>query len=84
MGLFGGSAKEFQELCIYFKVSLLLFDFPNAFLIQDQIFGFIVEIYNPSKVRFTTVEELADDIKKLLTERMELLQVKLSNELLPV
>jgi hypothetical protein len=27
---------------------------------------------------------LADDIKKLLTERMELLQVKLSNELLPV
>lgn len=69
MGLFGASAKEFQELCVYFK---------------EQILGFIMEIFNPAKVRFTTVEELTEDIKKLLVERVELLKVKLSNELLPV
>uniref|UniRef100_A0A1I8BH79 Uncharacterized protein n=1 Tax=Meloidogyne hapla TaxID=6305 RepID=A0A1I8BH79_MELHA len=68
MGLFGGSNREYQELCIYLK---------------EQIFGFILEIFNPNKVRFTKVEELACDIKKLLFERMELLQVKLLNELLP-
>nr|CAD2201422.1 unnamed protein product [Meloidogyne enterolobii] len=68
MGLFGGSDREFTELCIYLK---------------EQIFGFILEIFNPNKVHFTKVEDLAVDIKKLLFDRMELLQVKLLNELLP-
>ncbi|KAF7633387.1 hypothetical protein Mgra_00007179 [Meloidogyne graminicola] len=68
MGLFGGSDREYQDLCFYLK---------------EQIFGFILEIFNPNKVRFTRKEDLAEDIKKLLFDRLELLKVKLLNELLP-
>ncbi|CAK5120723.1 unnamed protein product [Meloidogyne enterolobii] len=64
MGLFGGSDREFTELCIYLK---------------EQIFGFILEIFNPNKVHFTKVEDLAVDIKKLLFDRMELLQKLMEN-----
>ncbi|KAL3126082.1 hypothetical protein niasHT_001721 [Heterodera trifolii] len=69
MGLLGGSDKEFQELCVYFK---------------EQVCGFVVDIFNPTKVRYTTAEQLTEDVKKLLTDRIDLLKVKLSNELLPV
>uniref|UniRef100_A0A183BSG2 Mitoguardin n=1 Tax=Globodera pallida TaxID=36090 RepID=A0A183BSG2_GLOPA len=69
MGLIGGSPKEFQELCVYFK---------------EQIFAFVLDIFNPSKVRYTTIGQLTEDVKKLLTDRIDLLKVKLSNELLPI
>jgi len=69
MGLLGGSSKEFEELCTFFK---------------DSIFSFIAEIYNPNKVRFSNLAELSEDVKKLLVERVEIIRVKMSTELLPM
>ncbi|KAI1724390.1 mitoguardin domain-containing protein [Ditylenchus destructor] len=68
MGLMGGTTQEFEEICTYFK---------------DNLFAFIADIFNVNKVRFTTVEDLREDIDKLMTERVEVMKVKLTNELLP-
>ncbi|KAH7720093.1 Protein K01D12.6 [Aphelenchoides avenae] len=68
MGLLGGSDKGFEELCAYFK---------------ENILGFVAEIFNPSKMRYTTVKELAEDVKKAMETRLELIRVKISYELPP-
>ncbi|KAL3120359.1 hypothetical protein niasHT_001172 [Heterodera trifolii] len=65
MGLLGGSDKEFQELCVYFK---------------EQVCAFVVDIFNPDKVRFTTVEHLTEDVKKLLMYRIDLIKAKLATD----
>uniref|UniRef100_A0A915DF79 Uncharacterized protein n=1 Tax=Ditylenchus dipsaci TaxID=166011 RepID=A0A915DF79_9BILA len=68
MGLLGGGTAEFEEICIYFK---------------DNLFAFIADIYNTNKVRYTDARVLSEDVQKLLTERIEVMKVKLSNELVP-
>jgi hypothetical protein len=75
--------KNFKSFASISRFDRLL-QYLNILNFKEQILGFIMEIFNPAKVRFTTVEELTEDIKKLLVERVELLKVKLSNELLPV
>jgi len=69
MGLLGGSSKEFQDICVNFK---------------ENIFAFVADIFNMNKVRYTTVDELADDVKKLFVERIENMQVMLNSELIPM
>uniref|UniRef100_A0AC34QU73 Uncharacterized protein n=1 Tax=Panagrolaimus sp. JU765 TaxID=591449 RepID=A0AC34QU73_9BILA len=66
---FGDGPKSFQDLCLYFK---------------EAVYAFVLDIFNPQKVRFTTVDELAEDVQRLLEIRLENLQVKISNELIPV
>lgn len=52
--------------------------------LQDSIFAFIAEIFNPNKVRYTNIDELTEDVKKLMVERVEIIKVKMSTELLPM
>lgn len=83
MGLLGGSDKGFEELCAYFKVSLVFSSVPLCIRFQGNILGFVAEIFNPSKMRYTTVKELAEDVKKAMETRLELIRVKISYELPP-
>uniref|UniRef100_A0A914D1L5 Uncharacterized protein n=1 Tax=Acrobeloides nanus TaxID=290746 RepID=A0A914D1L5_9BILA len=68
MALLGGSLKNIENLCIDFK---------------ENIFAFVVEIFNLQRVRYTTLQELTEDVKNALEQRLETIQVKFSNELLP-
>uniref|UniRef100_A0A7E4VI94 Mitoguardin n=1 Tax=Panagrellus redivivus TaxID=6233 RepID=A0A7E4VI94_PANRE len=64
---FGDGPKVFLDLCLQFK---------------ENIYAFVTEIFSLQKVRYTTVEELTEDIKRLLEIRVENLQVKISTELI--
>lgn len=68
MGLLGGAGKEFEEVCHDFK---------------DNVLALLVDLFNPAKIRYTTLAELTDDVRKALVARLELVQVKLRNELPP-
>lgn len=48
-------------MCAYFK---------------EQILEFLIDIFNFQKVRYTTVEELSDDIYKLMKERVSNINLK--------
>lgn len=48
-------------MCAYFK---------------EQILEFLTDIFNFQKVRYTTVEELSDDIFKLMKERVSNINLK--------
>ena len=63
----GGAGQEFEALCNDFK---------------ENVLALIVDLFNPAKIRFTTLDELADDVRKTMVSRLEVLQVKLRNELL--
>lgn len=45
--------------------------------------SFIVDIFNVKKVRYTSVKDLAEDIRLILETRLEMIQTRLSTELLP-
>lgn len=60
---FFGNDENLKEVCQYFKF---------------QILEFLVDIFNFQKVRFTNVEELADDMLKLMKERANNISVKFS------
>lgn len=42
-----------------------------------------MEIFSLQKVRYTSVNDLAEDIQRLLETRLETLHVKITNELIP-
>lgn len=58
---FFGSDENLKEVCHYFK---------------NQVLEFLVDIFNFQKVRFTTVEELSQDILKIMKERVSNIQTK--------
>ena len=60
---FFGNDENLKEVCQYFKF---------------QIIEFLVDIFNFQKVRFTNVEELAEDMLKLMKERANNISVKFS------
>uniref|UniRef100_A0AC34F388 Uncharacterized protein n=1 Tax=Panagrolaimus sp. ES5 TaxID=591445 RepID=A0AC34F388_9BILA len=64
----GDGPKTFQELCHYFK---------------ESVYSFVAEIFNLQKVRYTTIDDLAEDLQRLLENRLETLYVKITTELIP-
>ncbi|KAI6191823.1 hypothetical protein M3Y97_00269600 [Aphelenchoides bicaudatus] len=65
LGLLGGSTKEFENLCLEFK---------------ENVLAFVVDLFNPSKTRYTTLSELTEDVGNTLFTRLEAFTVRLSNE----
>ncbi|TKR81291.1 hypothetical protein L596_015187 [Steinernema carpocapsae] len=68
LAFFGGSSDAYRELCQFFK---------------EQVCSFVVEIFNLQNIRYTSLEELTEDLHSSLASRIETLQTRLSNELLP-
>ncbi|VDM37258.1 unnamed protein product [Toxocara canis] len=66
---FLGTDEHMRELCQYFK---------------EQTCSFIVDIFNVNRVRYTELKELADDVWMILRTRIEMVQTRLSTELLPI
>uniref|UniRef100_A0A8R1XTS4 Mitoguardin n=1 Tax=Onchocerca volvulus TaxID=6282 RepID=A0A8R1XTS4_ONCVO len=65
---FLGTDEHLRELCHYFK---------------EQMCSFIVDIFNVKKVRYTSLKDLAEDIRLILQTRLEMIQTRFSTELLP-
>ncbi|KAF6214814.1 hypothetical protein GE061_009557 [Apolygus lucorum] len=59
---FLGPDDRLREICQYFK---------------DQVMGYLVDIFSFQRSRFTTVEELAEDIVKHTKDRVDNLGLKL-------
>ncbi|KAL6724726.1 hypothetical protein Aduo_019587 [Ancylostoma duodenale] len=65
---FLGTDPRIGELCQYFK---------------EQITQFVVDIFNPKRVRYTTVDALAEDVWIILENRTEAVRTRLGTELIP-
>lgn len=61
---FLGPDSPLKEMCLYFK---------------DLVLGFISDIFSFEKCRYTTLDDLADDIVRLGKQRCEAAVIKLSN-----
>lgn len=70
MGLLGGATKEFQEVCMGFKVKGHVYYIPRS-VFQDGVFQFVMDIFNLNKVHYTSVEELAEDVYDLLMSQID-------------
>ncbi|CAD5234639.1 unnamed protein product [Bursaphelenchus xylophilus] len=68
MGLLGGASKEFEDLCTDFK---------------ESIFMLLTDLFNPQQLRFNSLEELTEDVKKVMISRLETIQLRISNEPIP-
>uniref|UniRef100_A0A0M3IW24 F-box domain-containing protein n=1 Tax=Ascaris lumbricoides TaxID=6252 RepID=A0A0M3IW24_ASCLU len=66
---FLGTDEHMRDLCQYFK---------------EQTCSFIVDIFNVNRVRYTGLKELSEDVWMILRTRIEMVQTRLSTELLPV
>lgn len=60
---FFGPDEDLKEVCKYFK---------------EQMVGFMIDMYNFQKMRYTTVEELAEDILSNMKMRVNNISVKFS------
>lgn len=58
---FFGADENLKEVCHYFK---------------NQVLEFMADIYSFQKVRYTTVDELSQDVLKLMKERVSNIQTK--------
>ncbi|GMT33015.1 hypothetical protein PFISCL1PPCAC_24312 [Pristionchus fissidentatus] len=65
---FLGTDETVRDLCLYFK---------------DQIQAFVLDIFNLRRVRYTTIDELAEDVWVQMEQRTELVLTRLSSELIP-
>uniref|UniRef100_A0A1I7XW57 Exocyst subunit Exo70 family protein n=1 Tax=Heterorhabditis bacteriophora TaxID=37862 RepID=A0A1I7XW57_HETBA len=65
---FLGTDGRIGELCQYFK---------------EQITQFVIDVFNTKRVRYTTLQELAEDVWIILQSRTEALQTRLATELIP-
>ncbi|KAK6759719.1 hypothetical protein RB195_021343 [Necator americanus] len=65
---FLGTDPRIGELCQYFK---------------EQITQFVVDIFNSKRVRYTTVDALAEDVWIILENRTEAVRTRLGTELIP-
>ncbi|MCP9256813.1 Protein FAM73B [Dirofilaria immitis] len=52
-------------------------------LLWEQMCSFVVDIFNVKKVRYTSLKDLAEDVRLILETRLEMIQTRLSTELLP-
>ncbi|XP_035683768.1 mitoguardin 2-like isoform X4 [Branchiostoma floridae] len=60
---FLGTDEELKQLCYFFK---------------DQVQGFITDVFDFEKTRYSSVQEMADDIMFLARQRRSILQERLS------
>jgi hypothetical protein len=60
---FFGNDENLREVCHYFR---------------SQIVDFLCDIFNFQKVRYTTVDELSEDVLRLMRERASNIQIKFS------
>ncbi|XP_078605291.1 mitoguardin-like isoform X2 [Branchiostoma floridae x Branchiostoma japonicum] len=60
---FLGTDEELKQLCYFFK---------------DQVQGFITDVFDFEKTRYSSVQEMADDIMYLARQRRSILQERLS------
>lgn len=67
LGFLGTDARV-GELCQYFK---------------EQITQFVVDIFNTKRVRYTTLDELAEDVWVVLENRTDAARTRLATELIP-
>lgn len=61
---FFGSDENLKEVCHYFK---------------NQVLDFMLDIFSFQKVRYTSVEDLSEDILRLMKERVSNINVKFMN-----
>ncbi|VDK59278.1 unnamed protein product [Anisakis simplex] len=66
---FLGTDEHVRGLCQYFK---------------EQTFSFVSDIFNINRVRYTELNELADDIWAILQSRIKTVQNRLTTEVVPV
>ncbi|XGW34655.1 hypothetical protein V3C99_018554 [Haemonchus contortus] len=65
---FLGTDSRIGELCQYFK---------------EQITQFVADIFNSKRVRYTTLDELAEDVWIILENRTDAIRTRLATELIP-
>ncbi|KAK5967440.1 hypothetical protein GCK32_009846 [Trichostrongylus colubriformis] len=65
---FLGTDSRIGELCQYFK---------------EQITQFVIDIFNSKRVRYTSLEELAEDVWIILENRTDAVRTRLATELIP-
>lgn len=53
------------------------------FYFKEQICSFVVDIFNINRVRYTTIDELVEDVWFILRTRTEMVQTRFSTELIP-
>lgn len=96
---FLGTDDHLRELCYHFKVSCMhsqcrltrvkqtvdfwLYRLQITRDFQEQICSFVADIFNIKKVRYTSLKELAEDVLLIMETRLEMVQTRLSTELLP-
>ena len=66
---FLGTDEHLRELCYYFK---------------DQVTCLIQDVFNFSKVRYTSLADLAEDVWLFCQTRIEAIDLRLTNELIPI
>lgn len=90
---FLGPRSSLHDLCCYFKVSLSrrriqggCWSHPDGLnshvvsVLQDQVLSFLKDIFDLDKVRYSSVDSLADDMLRLLHRRSELLLAYLETD----
>ncbi|KAK6029738.1 hypothetical protein OSTOST_04145 [Ostertagia ostertagi] len=65
---FLGTDSRIGEICQYFK---------------EQVTQFAIDIFNTKRVRYTTLEELAEDVWIILENRTDAVRTRLATELIP-
>ncbi|CAI5453628.1 unnamed protein product [Caenorhabditis angaria] len=65
---FLGTDERLGELCQYFK---------------EQIIQFVLDIFNTQKVCYRSLDEMSEDVWIVMRNRLEAVQTRMSNELLP-
>uniref|UniRef100_A0A0N4ZE67 Mitoguardin n=1 Tax=Parastrongyloides trichosuri TaxID=131310 RepID=A0A0N4ZE67_PARTI len=68
MGILGVSSKEFADLCNCFK---------------EKVFLLVIEMFDSKSVKYTTVEELANDIWCIFQKRLDELLNRVNSDLQP-
>lgn len=65
---FLGTDERLGELCQYFK---------------EQVVQFVLDVFNTQKVCYRSLEEMSEDVWIVMRNRLEAVQTRMSNELLP-
>jgi hypothetical protein len=51
--------------------------------LQEQVRAFVVDIFSVNRVRYTSIEDLSEDVMAILRTRVDLVQNRFSSEVIP-
>ncbi len=74
---FLGPESDLKKSCFIFKVNWILqiishaFNYKLLFFFQEQVEGYLQDVFNFERVRYVTVEEMAEDVWTLARQRRE-------------